>query len=41
MGFNKQTDNVYKNADYSYHVKAIRELIGATFWIFSVYILLL
>lgn len=35
MDLNKQTDNVYKNPNYSYHVKTIRELIGATFWVFS------
>lgn len=39
MDLNKQTDNVYKNPNYSYHVKAIRELIGATFWVFSVHFL--
>ena len=35
----KKNDTVYKNQNYSYHVKAVTELIGATFWVFSVTVL--
>ena len=36
MDIKNRTENVLKNPNYTYHVKTIKELIEATFWVFSV-----